>query len=44
MILDNGVIENTTEFAFEEKCSNLKKVPADYYFSDLVHDSRQRGH
>ena len=23
---------------------NIKKVPVDYYFSDLVHDPSQRGH
>ena len=44
MILVNGVIENAIEFLLKNYCSNLKKVPVDYYFSDLVHDPRKRGH
>ena len=44
MILDNGVIENAIEFAIEELVFEFKKAPVDYYFSDLVHNSGQRGH
>ena len=48
MILENGVIENALYIVFITfKCeykSNIKKVPVDYYFSDMVHDPVQQGH
>ena len=45
MILDNGVIENAIEFAFGRISDRiLKKVPVEYYFSNLVHNRGQQGH
>ena len=45
MILDNGVIENAIEFAFGRiSVRILKKVPVEYYFSNLAHNRGQQGH
>ena len=43
MMLVNGVIENAIEFLLKEFVFELKKVPFDYYFSDLVHDPVKQG-
>ena len=44
MILDNGATENQQNLLLKNKFSNLKKVPVDYYFSDLLHYPGQQGH